>query len=127
MPERIAIIGAGPLPIYEGQSSMGPGIRTWQLAKPLIRQGCDVLLVTFEFALGEGWDFEPDYMGGHGGVGAGDMLVPLVLAGPGIEGGSKLETARTVDVVPTLVELLGGDMRAVAFDGKSLVKEIKDK
>lgn len=57
MSKRVAVIGAGPLPIYAGQSSMGPGIRTWQLAKPLVRQGHSVLLVTFEFALGKGWDY----------------------------------------------------------------------
>jgi len=58
MSERVAVIGAGPLPIYSGQSSMGPGIRTWQLAKPLARHGHEVFLVTFEFAIGDDWDFD---------------------------------------------------------------------
>lgn len=63
MPKRIAVIGVGPLPIYQGQSSMGPGIRTWQLAKPLARKGHQLLLVTFEFALRTGWDYSnPEYI-----------------------------------------------------------------
>ncbi len=56
--KRVAVIGAGPLPIYAGQASMGPGIRTWQLAKPVARHGHTVLLVTFEFAIGPSWNFQ---------------------------------------------------------------------
>jgi len=75
MPKRVAIIGAGPLPIYEGQSSMGPGIRTWQLAKPVARRGHEVFLVTFEFAIGSDWDFNrPRYTSPLEEVGAIEHL-----------------------------------------------------
>lgn len=75
MPKRVAVIGAGPLPIYENQSSMGPGIRTWQLAKPMARQGHEVLLVTFEFAIGTGWEFDrPRYTDSLGNLGSIEHL-----------------------------------------------------
>jgi len=49
------------------------------------------------------------------------IRVPLILAGPGVCGGARVgELTENVDVVPTLVELLGLDTDA-AFDGGSLV------
>jgi glycosyltransferase involved in cell wall biosynthesis len=58
MSKKVALIGAGPLPVYAGQASMGPGIRTWQFASSLARDGHRLLLITFEFAVGKGWDYE---------------------------------------------------------------------
>ncbi len=43
---------------------------------------------------------------GHGGLRRGDMHVPLLLAGPGVPVG-RGRHARTVDLVPTLLGLLG--------------------
>jgi len=71
-----------------------------------------------------GWDFHQNDVGGHGSVLAEDMLVPLVLAGPGIEAGGKLRTARLVDLMPTVVDMLGCSDRLAQcgpLDGKSLL------
>jgi len=74
----------------------------------------------------EGWDFAPEAIGGHGSVVAADMRVPMVIAGPGVKGGATLETARTVDVAPTLVEMLEPTaLEGRYFDGRSLLNELK--
>jgi arylsulfatase A-like enzyme len=49
------------------------------------------------------------------------MHVPFLLAGPGVPHG-RLDTARTVDLVPTLLQLLNGHVPA-GMDGRSLVGE----
>jgi arylsulfatase A-like enzyme len=67
-----------------------------------------------------GWDFGGAHKGGHGGVRAEeDMLVPLVLAGPGVPH-ARVQAARTVDLTPTLLQLLGKDIPADS-DGQSLL------
>ena len=72
----------------------------------------------------DGWAFAPGSLGGHGGVTADDMLVPMVIAGPGIMPGRSIAVARTVDVAPTIVEMLGGDVEErYRFDGTSLLDE----
>lgn len=38
------------------------------------------------------------------------MRVPMMFAGPGIEPGSAIECVRTVDLVPTLLTLLGVEL-----------------
>jgi len=53
-----------------------------------------------------GWEFNTLYRGGHGGIRAVDMHCPLLLAGPGVRHG-RLKTARSVDLVPTLLGLMG--------------------
>jgi arylsulfatase A-like enzyme len=68
-----------------------------------------------------GWDFSPEYAGGHGGLLAEEMLVPLFLTGPRIPRGAELPFARLVDVVPTLLELRGADVPP-ELDGVSLVE-----
>jgi len=66
-----------------------------------------------------GWDFENTNRAGHGGLRADDdMCVPLLIAGPGVPHG-RLETVRAVDLVPTLLDLLGRPVPA-GLDGKSL-------
>ncbi|MGD8453792.1 MAG: alkaline phosphatase family protein [Phycisphaerae bacterium] len=47
--------------------------------------------------------------GGHGGVRRAEVRVPLLFAGPGIEPGSVIPYAQTVDIVPTVLALLGTD------------------
>ncbi|MBS3734033.1 MAG: alkaline phosphatase family protein [Phycisphaerae bacterium] len=68
-----------------------------------------------------GWDFSDQHAAGHGGLTAGEMHVPFLLAGPGVPHG-RLDTARTVDLVPTLLQLLNGHVPA-GMDGRSLVGE----
>lgn len=45
--------------------------------------------------------------GGHGSIHRDERLMTFMLAGPGIEPGSVIDAARVVDVVPTLLTLLG--------------------
>lgn len=67
-----------------------------------------------------GWDFNNVNRAGHGGLRPEDMHVPLLLAGPGIDRG-KLSTARTADLMPTLLKLLGRRVPA-GVDGRPLVR-----
>ena len=66
-----------------------------------------------------GWDFNNVHRGGHGGLRPVDMFVPLLVAGPGVPHG-RVDVARTVDVMPTVLRLLG---RAVpsGLDGRPIV------
>ncbi len=66
-----------------------------------------------------GWDFSTVNKAGHGGVRPCDMHVPLILAGPGIPH-KQIPFARTVDVYPTLLTLLGRSVPA-NLDGKPLL------
>jgi len=66
-----------------------------------------------------GWDLNDVNRAGHGGLGREDMLVPVLIAGPGVPRG-QLEVARTVDVVPTILRLLARPIPA-GLDGQSLV------
>jgi len=68
-----------------------------------------------------GWDFRTYNRAGHGGLRPEEMHVPLVIAGPGIEPG-EISTARTTDVMPTLLGLLG---RSVPpnLDGTNLLSQ----
>jgi len=53
-----------------------------------------------------GWDFGHSNRAGHGGLRPQDMCVPLILTGPGLKP-QKIGPARTVDLMPTLLRLLG--------------------
>ncbi|MBN2376340.1 MAG: alkaline phosphatase family protein [Sedimentisphaerales bacterium] len=76
----------------------------------------------------DGWDFSPANIGGHGSVRATDMMVPMVFAGPGITPGGQIETARTVDVAPTIIEMIDQKkLEGRNFDGKSLLSELENK
>jgi len=65
-----------------------------------------------------GWDFMNSNKAGHGGLRPEDMLVPLLLAGPGVPVG-KLNVARTADLTATLLSLLGRDVPS-DLDGEPL-------
>jgi hypothetical protein len=65
------------------------------------------------------WDFNRVNRSGHGGLRGGDMHVPLLLAGPGIPP-VRLPVARTADVMPTILTLLGRPVPP-GLDGQSLV------
>jgi len=72
-----------------------------------------------------GWDFARENVAGHGSVLAEDMAVPLLVAGPGIPNGT-LATARTVDLAPTIVDMLDPARRALyPMDGKSILPELR--
>lgn len=45
--------------------------------------------------------------GGHGGLDRDERRMTFLIAGPGIEPGTVIATARSVDLVPTLLDLLG--------------------
>jgi arylsulfatase A-like enzyme len=77
-----------------------------------------------------GWDFGKRELGGHGSVIPSDMNVPFVVAGPGIPKGSHIRTARIVDLVPTVVDMLGCPERLKnigPIDGKTLLPALKGK
>ena len=61
-----------------------------------------------------GYGFKFNRSAGHGSLARQEMVVPLVLAGPGIPRGA-LEAARTVDLAPTLLRYLG-----IAFDPEEM-------
>lgn len=64
---------------------------------------------------------------GQGNSALGDFSarVPLIVAAPGVPAGSRVEgVTRTIDFLPTILELLGAP--AVACDGASLVSLMKD-
>ena len=66
-----------------------------------------------------GWDLSTTHRAGHGGLRPADMFVPLLLAGPGVPKG-RIEAARTVDVVPTVLKLLGRPVPP-DLDGRALL------
>ncbi len=66
-----------------------------------------------------GWDFRTANRAGHGGLRPSDMHVPILLAGPGVPKG-RPAAARTVDLMPTLLKLLGRPIPP-GLDGESLI------
>ncbi len=75
-----------------------------------------------------GWAFSWKERGGHGSITADDMFVPMVWAGPGIAVGGKVERARTCDVMPTILDVLGELDRLERhepIDGRSLLPELR--
>ena len=70
-----------------------------------------------------GWDFNTINQAGHGGLRPAEMHFPLLLAGPGVPH-TILPTARAVDLVPTLLHLLGRPIPKER-DGTTLFKTRK--
>ncbi|NIR50319.1 alkaline phosphatase family protein [candidate division KSB1 bacterium] len=62
----------------------------------------------------------------HGSPYPYDTHIPFVVSGPGIAKGQHTQKVRTVDIAPTLANILGID-RPVDLDGQSLFEEIKAK
>ena len=54
-----------------------------------------------------GWCFDPGHLGNHGSVEADDMRVPMFFRGPGLPAGAWIDTARTLDIAPTVLSLMG--------------------
>jgi hypothetical protein len=71
---------------------------------------------------------EPGYSfvrerGGHGGVCKEEMLIPLMIAGPGVVPGSTIDAARAEDLVPTLLDLLNVEVdEDLCLEGVSLLR-----
>ena len=69
-----------------------------------------------------GWDFGEVHKAGHGGLRPGEMLTPLLMAGPGVPHGQRETPVRAVDVAPTLLHLLSRPVPK-DIDGRSFVGE----
>ena len=77
-----------------------------------------------------GWAFSWRENAGHGSITAADMLVPMIWAGPGIAVGGKVERARTCDVMPTILDVLGVSDRLAdhpPIDGVSLLGQLRSR
>jgi hypothetical protein len=71
------------------------------------------------------WDFGPSNVGGHGGLERDELVVPWFWRGPGLAAGTTVEGGRTVDVMPTLLELIGrGDRIPPGLDGSSMADKL---
>ncbi|MBE3100314.1 MAG: alkaline phosphatase family protein [Planctomycetes bacterium] len=68
-----------------------------------------------------GWDFHNRNKAGHGGVRPGEMYTVMLLAGPGVPHERRTKAVRSVDLVPTLLDLLGRPVPA-DLDGRSLIR-----
>jgi len=69
-----------------------------------------------------GWDFSSKHKAGHGGVRPADMTTVLLMAGPGVPHERRKDAVRAVDVMPTLLELLGRPAPD-DIDGRSLIRK----
>ena len=68
-----------------------------------------------------GWDFHKRNKAGHGGVRPGEMVTVMLLAGPGVPHERRTAPVRSVDLAPTLLDLLGRPVPA-DLDGRSLIR-----
>ncbi|MCX5676401.1 MAG: alkaline phosphatase family protein [Planctomycetota bacterium] len=68
-----------------------------------------------------GWDFHNRNKAGHGGVRPGEMVTVMLLAGPGVPHERRTKAVRSVDLAPTLLDLLGRPVPA-DLDGRSLLR-----
>ena len=74
----------------------------------------------------DGWDFGTKNRGGHGGVTRKELLVPWLVAGPGLPAGGHVSAARTVDLTPTLLDLLGrAELIPCEADGRSIAGQLR--
>ncbi len=68
-----------------------------------------------------GWDLDGWWMSGHGGIRDVEMLVPMMITGPGIPKGT-VKAARIVDLMPTILNALGKPVPP-NLDGVLLIAE----
>ena len=55
-----------------------------------------------------GWDFmDQGHVATHGGLERNEMMVPCVVAGPGVKEGETIPGARTVDLYPMYLRHFG--------------------
>jgi len=74
------------------------------------------------------WSFNDRFIGGHGSCLAQDMHVPMYFAGPDLPPGGSIDHARLVDVMPTVLDLLGEHdrlLRIERIDGVSVASELR--
>jgi arylsulfatase A-like enzyme len=74
-----------------------------------------------------GYDFSKKYVGGHGGLERDEMTIPMYFAGPRFEPGRTIPAGRLVDLVPTVLDLMGLKQRTAEscrMDGASLLPEL---
>ena len=67
-----------------------------------------------------GWNFGHKLKAGHGGVRPIDMYTVLLMAGPGVPHERRAGPVRDVDIMPTLLHLLGKPV-PTDIDGRSLI------
>ncbi|MCZ6653410.1 MAG: alkaline phosphatase family protein [Planctomycetota bacterium] len=75
----------------------------------------------------EDWAFD-EWQSGHGSCLARDMHVPMYFAGPDLHAGAQIEYARNVDIMPTILDLLGEAHRLndiEPIDGRSVAEELR--
>ncbi|MBN1343140.1 MAG: alkaline phosphatase family protein [Phycisphaerae bacterium] len=75
-----------------------------------------------------GWGFSRVENAGHGSITGGDMFVPMYFAGPDIAVGGKVDRARTCDIMPTILDVLGVSDRLkdhAPIDGVSLLPKLR--
>jgi arylsulfatase A-like enzyme len=75
-----------------------------------------------------GWLFAGNGCGEHGSCLAEDMRIPMFFAGPELARGASIEFGRLVDVMPTLLDLLGESDRLnrhPPIDGVSLAPQLR--
>jgi len=68
-----------------------------------------------------GWDFGETLRGGHGGLRPEEMVTALLVSGPGVPHGRRNEPVRLVDLVPTLLGLLGRPV-PTDLDGRNFLE-----
>lgn len=74
------------------------------------------------------WAFDNREPSGHGSCLAEDMCVPMYYAGPSLPPGGRIDHARLVDVMPTILGLLGESTRlsrAGSIDGVDLASQLR--
>ena len=75
----------------------------------------------------EDWAFD-GWQSGHGSCLARDMLVPMYFSGPDLPAGTRIDYARNVDIMPTILDLLGEAHRLSdiePIDGRSIAEELR--
>jgi len=76
----------------------------------------------------EGWFFAGCEKGEHGSALSRDMHIPMFFSGPDLPKGGRISYARLVDVMPTMVDLLGESERLKEIppiDGRSLAAQLR--
>ncbi len=74
----------------------------------------------------DGWAFGGTEKGGHGGLLRHEIIVPWIWAGPDLPAKSSITAARTVDLMPTMLHLIGRpEVIPTGLDGKSLAERLK--
>jgi len=70
----------------------------------------------------DGWALAGREPSGHGSCIAADMRVPFHVLGPDLPAGGRVRCARLVDMVPTVLDLIGetGAKTQASFDGASI-------